>query len=84
MGKGAGVLSGNFEGACPPKGFGCDPGRDVKGNGSWRSVCNPALMRWDAAIIMAKVLWFPGLYIRPCWILWLSPCLKWCIRVFLF
>ena len=65
MGKGAGVLSGNFEGAYPPKGFDCNPGRDVKGDGSWRSACNPTLMRWDAATIAAKVLWFPGLYTKP-------------------
>ena len=43
--KGTKVLSGNFKGACPPKGLGYDPGKNVKGNGSWRSTRNPALMR---------------------------------------
>ena len=84
MGKGAGVLSGNFEGVYPLKGFGCNPGRDIKGDGSWRSAYNPILIRWDTAITAAKVLWFPGLYTKPYQILWLSPCLKWCTRVSLF
>ena len=56
VGKGAGVLSGNFEGAYSLKGFGRDLGRDVKGNGFWRSACNLVLMRWDTAIITAKIL----------------------------
>ena len=56
VGKGARVLSGSFEGARPPKGLGCNPGRDVKSDGSWRSTRNPALMRWDTVIITAKVL----------------------------
>ena len=84
VGKGAGALSGSFEGARPPRGLGRDPGKDVKGNGFWRSARNPALMRWDVAITAAKVLWSPGSYTRPCRILWLNPYLKWCTRVSLF
>ena len=45
VGKGAKVLSGNFEGARPPKGLGRDPGKNVKGNGSWCNARNPALIR---------------------------------------
>ena len=45
MGKGVKALSGNFEGARPPKGFGYDPGKDIKGDGSWRNTYNPALIR---------------------------------------
>ena len=44
MGKRARVLSGNFEGARPPRGLGRDPGKDVKGNGFWRNTCNPVLI----------------------------------------
>ena len=45
VGKGAGILSGNFEGARPSKGLGYNPGKNIKGNGFWRSVYNPASMR---------------------------------------
>ena len=34
VGKGAGVLCGNFEGVYLPKGLGCNPSKDMKGNGS--------------------------------------------------
>ena len=44
VGKGARVLSGNFEGARFPKGLGYDPSKNIKGNGFWRSAYNPALM----------------------------------------
>ena len=45
VGKGVKVLSGNFKGARPPKGLGYNPGKNVKGNGSWRNTYNPALIR---------------------------------------
>ena len=44
VGKGAGVLSNNFKGAYSPKGFNRNPGKDIKGDGSWRNAYNPALM----------------------------------------
>ena len=44
VGKGTGVLSGNFEGARPPKEFGRNPDKNVKGNGFWRNTYNPALI----------------------------------------
>ena len=65
MDKEAGVLSGNFEGTCLPKELGYDPGKDVKGNSSWRSTCTTTLMHCNTAITAAKVLWSPRLYIRP-------------------
>ena len=44
VGKGVKALLGNFKGACPLKGLGCDPGKDVKGNRFWRNAYNPALI----------------------------------------
>ena len=38
------VLSGNFKGARPPRGFGRDPGKNVKGDNSWCSTRNPILI----------------------------------------
>ena len=56
VGKGAGVLSGNFKGAYLLNGFGRNPGNDVKGNGSWRNARNPTSIHWDTATTTAKVL----------------------------
>ena len=44
IGKGTRALLSNFEGARPPKGLNYNPGKDVKGNGSWRNTRNPTLM----------------------------------------
>ena len=56
VGKGAGVLSSNFKGARSPKELGCNLGKNVKGNGFWRNIRNPALIHWDTAKTAAKVL----------------------------
>ena len=40
VGKGVGVLFDNFKEAYPPNGFDCNPGNNVKGNGSWYSAYN--------------------------------------------
>ena len=54
--SGAGVLFGNLDRAYPPRGLGCDPGKDIKGNGSWRSAYKPVSMRYNTTITAAKVL----------------------------
>ena len=56
IGSGAGVLFNNLNKTYPLKGLGCDPGKDIKGNGSWRSAYKPVLIRYNTAITTAKVL----------------------------
>ena len=44
MGKGVKVLFSNFKGTRPFKGLNYNPGKDIKGNGFWRNIRNPALI----------------------------------------